>query len=65
MEAMEKNDDVLEDEADGIIVKYCTGMLIKWEGIVNLKLSYLKIGTGTISDKGIEMGRTFWECVKP
>ena len=31
---------------DGIIVKYCNGMLINLEGVVNPDFSKLKIGTG-------------------
>ena len=30
----------------GILVKYCNGVLMNCEGIVNLDLSQLKIGTG-------------------
>ena len=33
-------------QLDGIIVKYCTGMVINWEGIGNREMSQLKIGTG-------------------
>ena len=34
-------------QLDGIIVKYCSDMLINSEGVVNLDLSQLKIGMGT------------------
>ena len=33
-------------QLDSIIVKYCTGILINWEGVVNPDLSQLKIGMG-------------------
>ena len=46
VEAMDNITMELEDTASRIIVKYCTDMLVNWEGAVNLDLTQLNIGTG-------------------